>query len=318
MWVDEPIENNKYLEGTLKVSGWILSDETDDIVKIYLDDKYIGVASRKVRTDVFEVYSNNEYGGINKNPEPGFFYEINTKGLSNGNHTVKIVNYSSDEKTIIQSREIQFSITNLTKTWGIDVSQYQGNIDWNSVKNSGVEFAILRIGYYLESKGQVVQDPYFETYYNECKRLGIAVGGYFYSYAFNSSEASREASACLSIIRGKHFEMPIFLDVEDNILKNAVANGKTNVTELTNASITFCETMNNSGFRGGVYASKNFFNQYLNSSVLEKYNIWLAQWTTAAKPDYTGRFDVWQYTNSGAIPGINGNVDCDWCFTRYY
>ena len=74
--------------------------------------------------------------------------------------------------------------------------------------------------------------------------------------------------------------------------------------------------MNSSGYRGGVYASKNFFIDYLNVSVLERYDIWLAHYTEAT--DYTGKFDIWQYTSSGSIPGINGNVDLDWCFTRYF
>lgn len=292
------------------------SRRKNDIVKVYLDGKFVGNATRKERPDVFEVYSNGEYGGKNSTPLPGYYISVNTKGLGNGSHSIKIVNYASDGKTIIQSRKIDFSITDLTKSWGIDVSRYQENIRWEEVKSKGVEFAIIRIGYYEESKGQAVIDPYFERNYNECKRLGIAVGGYYYSYAFNSAEASREAAACISAIRGKHFEMPIFLDVEDKILKNAFASGKTNKTELTNASITFCNALNNAGYRSGVYASKFFFRDYLNVSQLERYNIWLAHYTS--QTDYTGRYDIWQYAEDGRIPGIDVEVDLNWCFTRYY
>ena len=266
MCIDTPIPNNNYQPGTLNIRGWALSESQNDVIKIYLDDKFYANASRVSREDVFAVYP-NQFGGRNLNPLPGYTYTISTAGLSAGKHTLTIVNVTSDGSEIIQSRQISFNIVNLEKTWGIDVSQYQGNIDWNSVRNSGVNFAILRIGYYLESQGRAVIDPYFEQNYNACKSLGIAVGGYFYSYAFNSAEASREAQACLSAISGKSFEMPIFLDVEDNILKNAVADGRTNKNELTNASITFCDIMNSSGYRGGVYASKNFFRDYLNVSV---------------------------------------------------
>ena len=314
MCIDTPISNNNYQPGTLNIRGWALSESQNDIIKIYLDNKFYANASRVSREDVFAVYP-NQFGGRNLNPLPGYTYTISTAGLSAGKHTLTIVNVTSDGSEIIQSRQISFNIVNLEKTWGIDVSQYQGNIDWNSVRNSGVNFAILRIGYYLESQGRAVIDPYFEQNYNACKSLGIAVGGYFYSYAFNSAEASREAQACLSAISGKLFEMPIFLDVEDNILKNAVADGRTNKNELTNASITFCDIMNSSGYRGGVYASKNFFRDYLNVSVLERYDIWLAHYTT--QTDYTGKYNIWQYTSSGSIPGINGNVDLNWCFTRY-
>ena len=314
MNIEEPIRNKIYSTGTLTVRGWALSEDKNDSIKIYLDGKSIGVATRTERNDVFNIYNNNEYGGIETTPLPGFVLSINTESLTQGMHTIRVVNISGYRKEI-QSMEVTFRISNTIKA-GIDVSQYQGNIDWNSVKNSGVNFAILRIGYYLESQGRAVIDPYFEQNYNACKSLGIAVGGYFYSYAFNSAEASREAQACLSAISGKSFEMPIFLDVEDNILKNAVADGRTNKNELTNASITFCDIMNSSGYRGGVYASKNFFIDYLNVSVLERYDIWLAHYTEAT--DYTGKFDIWQYTSSGSIPGINGNVDLDWCFTRYF
>ena len=314
MNIEEPIRNKIYSTGTLTVRGWALSEDKNDSIKIYLDGKSIGVATRTARNDVFNVYNNNEYGGIETTPLPGFVLSINTESLTQGMHTIRVVNISGYRKEI-QSREVTFRISNTIKA-GIDVSQYQGNIDWNAVRNSGVNFAILRIGYYLESQRRAVIDPYFEQNYNACKSLGIAVGGYFYSYAFNSAEASREAQACLSIISGKSFEMPIFLDVEDNILKNAVADGRTNKNELTNASIAFCDIMNSSGYQSGVYASKNFFIEYLNVSALERHNIWLVHYTETT--DYTGKFDIWQYTSSGSIPGINGNVDLDWCFTRYF
>ena len=316
MWVDSPIKSNKYRAGTLNVSGWVLSTEKSETVQVLLDGKWVGVASRKERPDVFEVYNKGEYGGRESNLLPGFTLDINTSGLSKGTHTLEIINLTSNGVTI-QSRKIEFAITDLTKSKGIDVSHYNGNINWNLVKNSGeVEFAILKIGEWHESKKQLVIDDHFESYYNECKRLGIAVGGYFYSYAFNGAEASREAAECLSVIRGKHFEMPIFLDVEDDILKNAVKNGKTNRDELTNASITFCDALNNAGYRSGVYASKNFFRDYLNAPVLERYNIWLAHYTTST--DYTGKYDLWQWTSDGIVSGITGRVDLDWCFTRYY
>ena len=316
MWVDSPAKDSRHSSNVISVSGWALSEESGDIIRIYLDDKYICDAPRKQRSDVFDVYPNS-YGGIALNPQPGFEYNLNISGVSNGNHIIRIENIAKDKKTIIQSREVQFSVVRLEKKHaGIDVSKYQGNINWQAVKNSGVDFAILRIGYYLQSSNTVVKDPYFESYYNSCRSLGIAVGGYFYSYAFNGPEAAVEAEACLSIIRGKYFDMPIFLDVEDNVLKNAVANGTTNVNELTNASITFCDTMIRNGYQAGVYASKNFFQTYLNAPVLERYNIWLAHYTS--QTDYTGRYDIWQYTSQGTVPGIDGPVDLDWSMKKFF
>ena len=155
----------------------------------------------------------------------------------------------------------------------------------------------------------------FERNYYECKRLGIAVGGYFYSYAFNPAEAMNEANACLSIISGKSFEMPIFFDIEDRIVTDAVNGGRTNVENITNAAITFCDRLSQNGYQAGVYSYRNFFYQYLNTPALEKYNIWLAHYVNST--DYTGRYDIWQYTSTGSLPGIQGNVDMNWCFKRF-
>ncbi len=315
MCIDSPVNGTKRGVGVIKVYGWALSEESGDVVKIFVDGKYYATASRENRDDVFDVYK-NQYGGKTLNPQPGYTYTLNVSRLGQGSHYIRVVNYSKDEKTIIQSREVLIYVTSIGKTSGIDVSHYNGNINWQAVRDSGVDFAILKIGEYRESTGTIIKDSNFDSYYSACKSLGIAVGGYFYSYAFNPTEASHEASACLAIINGKSFEMPIFLDVEDKILKNAVANGRTNKDELTNASITFCNIMNNNGHKSGVYASRNFFYEYLDTPRLEQYSIWLAHYTS--QTDYTGKYDLWQYTSSGLIPGITGNVDLDWCFTRYY
>ena len=315
MCIDSPVNGTKRGVGVIKVYGWALSEESGDIVKIFVDGKYYATASRENRDDVFDVYK-NQYGGKTLNPQPGYTYTLNVSRLGQGSHYIRVVNYSKDEKTIIQSREVLIYVTSIGKTSGIDVSHYNGSINWQAVRDSGVDFAILKIGEYRESTGTIIKDSNFDSYYSACKSLGIAVGGYFYSYAFNPTEASHEASACLAIINGKSFEMPIFLDVEDKILKNAVANGRTNKDELTNASITFCNIMNNNGHKSGVYASRNFFYEYLDTPRLEQYSIWLAHYTS--QTDYTGKYDLWQYTSSGLIPGITGNVDLDWCFTRYY
>ncbi len=309
MCVDAPAKGSKHGDDKVTVCGWALSQETGDIIQIYLDNKFMGNAKRTDRPDVFKVYP-NEYGGAAMTPKPGFEYKLNLSGLSRGTHTIKIVNLSNDKKSIISSREIPITIIKLAKGWGIDVSKYQGNIDWNAVRNHGVEFAILRVGYYLSSSNTFVKDEWFDSYYNSCQSLGIAVGGYVYSYAYNGTEGRIEAERCIDAIRGKTFELPIFLDVEDDRLKPIDRN------QLTNASIEFCETIQRNGYRAGVYASRNFFYEHLDVQRLEKYNIWLAHYTTST--DYNGKYDFWQYTSSGRVPGISGNVDLDWCFTRYF
>ena len=244
---------------------------------------------------------------------PGFYLVIDISKLNEGIHTLKVVTQSRYGKEI-KSAQVRFMISN-TRKWGIDVSHYQEDIDWNVVRNQGINFAILKIGEYRESSGRIIQDSKFERNYAECKRLGISVGGYFYSYAFDPQEASHEAAACLSIISGKSFEMPIFLDIEDNVIKRAVNDGRTNVANLTNGAITFCNIMIQSGHKAGVYASKSFYQTYLYTSLLETYDIWLAHYTSAT--NYNGKYDIWQYTSNGSLSGIRGAVDMNWCYKNY-
>ena len=315
MVIEQPRKLNKYISDSLSISGWALSTEKDDKILIYVDGKLIGEASREIRDDIFEKYNNNEYGGIDCTPMPGFYFDLSTMRISIGRHVICVMNVSSDGKVIIQSREVVIDINALSKSYGIDVSHYQGEIDWDAVKNSGVTFAILKIGEYWSSSKKVIFDQFFERNYQACKRLGIAIGGYFYSYAFNSSEANEEADICLSLIKNKKFELPIFLDVEDKLIKNAVANGVASVESLTSAAVTFCERMSSAGYQGGVYASRDFFYNYFNIPTLERFAIWLAHYTSV-QTDYTGKYDFWQYTSKGSVPGINGNVDLNWFFNK--
>ena len=312
--VDQPKEAVGYISDALSISGWALTEERNDSILIYVDGKYLGKATREANAEAFNKYPNNEYGGKDANPYPGFYYNLASAKLSVGKHDVKIVNMASDGKTIIQSREVKINITALTKSYGIDVSNWQGMIDWEAVKNSGVTFAILKIGEYHHSTGSIYKDKQFERNYAECKRLGIAVGGYFYSYAFDSKEAAIEAESCLQIIKGKRFELPIFYDVEDNTIVQAIRNWVTNPEILTNASITFCNMLNNAGYEAGVYTYRHFFQDYLNVSALERYSIWLADYIK--ETPYKGKYDFWQYTSSGSVPGIEGNVDLNWHFPK--
>ena len=314
MNLETPVQNRRYRSGWLEVKGWAITESKNDFVDIYLDGNYAVRAEGKERSDVVDVYQGQF--GVNNNSKPGFYSQVNTSMLGEGTHTLKVVHYSGYGKEL-GAREIKFIISNTT-TWGIDASHYQGAVDWNAVRNSGVNFAILKIGEYSESKHTFFLDAKFNEYYDACKRNGIAVGGYIYSYEFNAEEASHEAQACLNAIQGKSFEMPIFLDIEDKIIKNAILSGKTTVENVTNGAVTFCNMMNSHGYQAGVYADKTFFTRYLNAGILEQYNIWLAHWTSASSSNYPGRYDLWQYTDAGSIPGISGPVDLNWCFKRYY
>ncbi len=183
---------------------------------------------------------------------------------------------------------------------GIDVSVWQGNIDWEKVKNSGIEFAIIRSGYGQDA-GQ--EDKYFQQNIKNAKAVQIPVGVYHYSYAESVQGAKNEAEYCLSIVKsaGVPLNLPIYFDIEDPSILNS-----TNTDTRTNMCVAFCSEIEKAGYWAGVYSSLNWFNNYLDSSLLSnKYTIWLAQYyTTNQMP-----CDIWQYTSSGSVSGISGNVD---------
>ncbi len=179
----------------------------------------------------------------------------------------------------------------------VDVSEWQGSIDWKKVKAMGIEYAILRAGFGREVS-QV--DAEFERNYKNAKSAGLKLGVYWYSYADSVSDAEREAQACLSVLKNKAFELPVYYDLEDN---SQVGLGK---TVLTNIAKKFCDTVKASGYDVGVYANLNWFNNYLDYSALKKlYSIWLAQYHTEAELEC----DIWQYTSAETVSGISGGVD---------
>lgn len=189
---------------------------------------------------------------------------------------------------------------------GIDVSKWQGNIDWNRVKASGVDFAILRAGYGSVSSQK---DVTFEDNYQNAKAAGIPVGAYHYSYAKDIAGAKREAQTFLEWIKGKQFEYPVVFDIEESATYNL---GKNTVSEIIK---TFCSIVEAAGYYVSVYTNKNWLDHVVSDEVKSKYDTWLAQWTST--PSYIGPYGMWQYTSSGVVDGISGRVDMDIAYKNY-
>lgn len=188
----------------------------------------------------------------------------------------------------------------MTELMGIDVSVYNGNIDWEKLAGK-IGFAILRAGYGMF---EFQKDPQFERNYAECKRLGIPVGVYHYSYAKTEGQAKREAEIMLKWLEGKSLELPVYYDIED---KSQNGLGR---DILTNMCIEYCTSIENAGFWAGVYANKYWFESLLNKEVLgNKYTCWVAQYSIECT--YSGKYDIWQKLSTGKLEGINGNVDID-------
>lgn len=188
---------------------------------------------------------------------------------------------------------------------GIDVSYAQGNIDFSKIDKSQVEFAVIRIGY---GKEDYQKDDQFERNYTNFKKLGIPIGAYHYSYAKNAEDGKKEAEYCLSCIgSGKVFELPIYLDMEEG---SVTSSGKTNLTE---AAIAFCKTMESAGYKSGVYSFVSYFNNNLDVNKIKQagLSIWLAQWE-ASKPSIN--CDIWQYKvgKKGTVNGITGEIDMNY------
>ena len=183
---------------------------------------------------------------------------------------------------------------------GIDVSVHNGNIDWQKVKNAGIDFAILRAGYgRLASQ----KDERFEQNYSGAKAAGIPIGAYWYSYAMSEDEARLEADVFLSIIKGKQFEFPVYYDVEE---KKQFALGKEKVSAIMRA---FLERVEAAGYFVGLYGSASSLTTHTADDIKSRYTIWLAHWVN--QTSYGGAYGIWQHSEKGRVDGINGNVDLD-------
>ena len=191
-------------------------------------------------------------------------------------------------------------------TKGIDVSKWQGNIDWQKVKASGIEFAMLRGGF---GKDTSQIDSKFEQNYKYAKAAGVPVGVYHYSYAKSVEDAKKEAKFCLLYLKDKQFEYPIAFDIEDNSQANL---GKEKLTAIAKA---FCEEVEKAGYYVCIYANLDWLKNKLDMVALSNYDVWVAQWSS--KCTYGGVYGMWQYSDKGKVKGIDGNVDMDEAYKNY-
>lgn len=192
----------------------------------------------------------------------------------------------------------------MRKICGMDVSYAQGSINWEQVKASGkIEFAILRAGYGRETS-QV--DTQFERNYAACKRLGIPVGVYWYSYATTAAEAEQEAKVCLQTIRGKQFEYPVAFDIEE-------ARSLPQADALCTA---FCNALEKQGYYAAIYTFKSALENNISAAIKSRYDIFLSH-VGVQQTSYAGAYGLWQYSWTGRILGISGDVDLDYAYKDY-
>lgn len=198
----------------------------------------------------------------------------------------------------------------------IDVSRWQGNIDWKKVKASdNADFAILRLGsgYDIHTEGDkwIVDessgDAKFKEYAKECNKLGIPIGAYFFSYADSVEDAKREAQLALEMLKGVKVDYPIYYDLEDN-----ATTGTQSSRTIAEMAKVFNDTLSKAGYQVGVYASKSWFNNELSDPYFKTQRQWVAQYYKECT--YDGNYEMWQYTSKGSINGINGSVDMNFWY----
>lgn len=215
-------------------------------------------------------------------------------------------NYSATTMTV--STSVPEEVPSKVLSWGVDVSRYQNVIEWDKVKAAGIDFAIMQAGYgrYLNQ-----EDYTFDTNMQNAQAAGIECGAYWYSYAMSPEEALLEAQVCCEIIKDYKFTFPVYFDIEEP------AHSLLSVAEISAIVETFCGYLESQGYYAGVYSYATFLESKIYRSVLEKYDVWVAQYGTEAPIAYTGDYGIWQYTPYGIIDGIPTQVDLNNAYRNY-
>lgn len=266
----------------------------------YVEAKYADFyTGEKLYTGGVESYKYTGWWTINGKT---YYFDVNGNKVT-GDQVILGAKYSFGSDGVLKSG---------TGLFGIDVSTWNGTIDWSKVAKSGVSYAIIRCGFRGSTEGGLFVDNKFAANIKNATAAGIKVGVYFFTQAINEKEAVEEASMCIGLVENYKLAYPIFIDVEgsggraDGISKEA----RTNVIKA------FCKTVQGAGYAAGVYANKNWLTTKINATELTGYKIWLAQY--ASKPTYeTTRYDMWQYSAKGSISGISGDVDLNLSYLGY-
>ena len=202
-------------------------------------------------------------------------------------------------------RHNYLKLQNLESYAGVDVSAFQGRVDWKKVKQSGIDFAIIRLGYRGYESGKLVEDEYARTNLKNAKEAGLKIGAYFFSQALNIRETDQEIQFMLSILGDTELDMPIVLDWE--IPANTARTRNMDSRTLTDIQRHFCGQMRDQGYQPMIYFNWHQSEHLYVLHELEEYPFWLALYQD--RMTYPWKVEMWQYSDKGRVPGINGNVD---------
>ena len=205
----------------------------------------------------------------------------------------------------------EITLTSGDAVKGIDVSVWQGHIDWAQVKESGVEFVMIRVGGRGLSEGLIYDDDNAQGYYEGATAAGLKVGAYFFSQSVTVEEAVEEAEFVLNAVKNWDVQMPLVYDWE--YMGEDVRTADTDARTLTDMAKAFCETIEAAGYEPMIYFGRSQSMEMMNLEELTDYRFWLAMYSTIM--DYPYKINMWQYTDQGTVPGIEGNVDLNLLFT---
>lgn len=197
---------------------------------------------------------------------------------------------------------------------GIDVSKYQGEIDWEAVKNDGIDYAVIRVGIRGYSEGGIMEDEYFRRNMEGAIANGIPVGVYFFTQAVNEEEALEEADYVIEMLQGYQLTYPVYLDIEDVKKEDCRTNSLT-VEERTNNAKVFLERIREAGYEPALYGNMKSFLLMVDLASLEQYDKWFAGYTLPIYYPY--EYKMLQYSEKGRVAGVPGAVDVNICFKDY-
>ena len=192
---------------------------------------------------------------------------------------------------------------------GVDTSFYNGMVDWQQLREIGVDFALIRVGGRGWGNGSLYTDNWFRNSLLSAKKAGVAVGVYFYSMAANRPEAKREALYVLEKLDGIELDLPVYMDME---FSGDYPTGRTDglaTADRVDYALAFCKEIEKAGYSAGIYASESFFHDELNVDAISEYSIWVASYTENSKRPEFDNYEIWQFTDSARLPGVSGTCD---------
>lgn len=230
---------------------------------------------------------------------------------------IELISYNNFDWQNLSGTDIKiYEDDNYTSMFGIDVAAHQDIVDWNKVKQSGAEFAYIRLGYRGATEGKLNVDEQFENNYTNAKAAGLLVGVYWYSQPINEEEAIEEANFVIETLNGRDLDFPIAYDFEETYLSDQYSRiHYTNKNERSSMALAFCQTMSANGYETILYTNNYWAKTYYDWDILKDYQIWYAEFYSDY-PDFDMPIVMWQYTDEGYVDGIERNCDFNIMFIK--